>query len=86
MNLSKFFMKNKRISQPNAQYKQLDCCLVDYQFIHLKHCFILCHQPSLDVDEEQLLQFTVAESRRLSLLYTGHPDQSMLIVSGQKMR
>lgn len=79
-------MKNKTLSQPSEKYKEFDCCLVHYQVLHLKHCFILCKQNTIHIPEAQLLDFTYLEAQRLSLHYTQHPNQFILVLSGQKIR
>ncbi len=86
MNFSQLYMQNKKVSQPNQSYIELDCYLMQYQVFNLKNCFILYQQTSSNIAESELLQLTQSEAERLSQHYTQNPHQFILIHSGKNIR
>ncbi len=82
------FMLNRVVLKP-ATYNERSCVLVKYQLPLLPHCFVLCHEPSLDNIEpstSNLMAFFMSEAERLAYDAVGDPQAFVLIHSGSSIR
>jgi hypothetical protein len=82
------FMLNPEVLQPPA-YAAQSCVLVKYRLPLLRHCFVLCHEPSVEDQEPvpvELMAFFLAEAERLAYETVGDSQAYMLIHSGASIR
>jgi hypothetical protein len=82
------FMLDREVLQPPA-YVARSCVLVKYRLPLLRHCFVLCHEPSVAHREPapaELMAFFLAEAARLAQESVGDPQAYILIHSGSSIR
>ena len=83
------FMLDREVLQPPA-YAARSCLLVKYRLPLLRHCFVLCHEPSVAHHQgpapADLMAFFLAEAERLAHESVGDPQAYLLIHSGSSIR
>ena len=82
------FMFGREVSVP-AGYAEHSCLLVTYRLPLLRHCFVLCHEPSAQMPEPspaRLMAFFLVEAERLAAESVGDAQAYMLIHSGSSIR
>jgi hypothetical protein len=82
------FMLNRQVHVPPA-YAERSCVLVSYRLPFLRHCFVLCHEPtpaSAGYPVAELLVFFLSEAERLAQEAVGDSQAFVLIHSGQSIR
>jgi hypothetical protein len=85
------FMLDRQVLVPPG-YAERSCLLVQYRLPLLKHCFVLCHEPSADAQahhgetEGALLAFFLQQAQQLAREAVGDPQAFMLIHSGSSIR
>ena len=82
------FMLKREVLEP-AGYAERSCLLVKYRLPFLRHCFILCHEPSSENPESSptlLMTFFMSEAERLATESVGDSQAFMLIHSGSSIR
>lgn len=82
------FMHNREVLEPTG-YAERSCVLVKYRLPFLRHCFVLCHEPSPENPESSaslLMTFFLSEAERLAAESVGDAQAFMLIHSGNSIR
>ena len=81
-------MLDRRVTKP-AEYAARSCALVRYRLPLLRHCFVLCHEPTEQegqVPRPELLAFFLAEAERLAAEAVGDPKAFVFVHSGASIR
>lgn len=82
------FMLNREVLEPDG-YAERSCVLVKYRLPFLRHCYVLCHEPSPESPESSpalLMTFFMSEAERLADEAVGDTQAFMLIHSGRSIR
>ena len=82
------FMLNREVSEPLG-YAERSCLLVKYRLPLLRHCFVLCHEPSPESPESSptlLMTFFMSEAARLASEAVGDSQAFILVHSGSSIR
>lgn len=81
-------VRNRRIASPPG-YAERECRLVSYAMPGLRHCFVLCHEPTDPAHpaiDYSVMDFFMGEAHALSRGITGNPHSLVVIHSGGLVR
>lgn len=82
------FMLDRDVLVPPG-YAERSCLLVKYRLPFLRHCFVMCHEPTssgIALSRNDLLEFFLEEAERLALELTHDHQAYMLLHSGASVR
>lgn len=86
--MSPFMLDREELAPPG--YAERQCVLVRYRLPALRHCYVLCHEPTDPSfparTRAELLAFFCAEAQALAFAATGDPEAFLLIHSGASVR
>jgi hypothetical protein len=81
-------MLDRQIITP-PDFTERSCTLVKYRFPLIRHCYILCHEPTLSSDlpdTNALLAFFFKRAEQLAAQDVGDPQAFLVAFSGATVR